>query len=386
VQPGPYYLRTNAQTTGRLAGAKEVFADQYYGGARESKDASLVRVRAGDNLAGLDFRLSLEPSVSVHGWVTGVPEEPVVQTPQAQQQSNPPVPVFGAFFAPGGARTGTRETLVTISPVAERITGNWSRITEGSEHRFEFPDLPPGRYRIEAVYRSPDRTYGASQTLDLHAGSGDVVLALTPSVDLHGTLQTEGDPGQTKFRIQLRRPETTTEPPVTAEVGADGTFTLKQVLDGEWELSVLLPNPGFLKSARLGDKDVRLTRFRAAPDAALKIVVSMRTATLEGELEPGSSGRAGFVIAPVKGPLHDISRYYHAGAVDDAGKFKIAGLEPGKYRIFVLGRTAASINFQSPEAVDQLYDLGQEVDLPEGGTVHVKTKLIPPEVAIKAVE
>src|SRR3984957_12080518 len=85
VDPGPYYLRTTS-AMGRLGGMpggrQMMLVDQYYGGARDSKDASPIHVGGGESLAGLDFRLISEPAVQVRGQVLGVPAEPESTQPQ----------------------------------------------------------------------------------------------------------------------------------------------------------------------------------------------------------------------------------------------------------------------------------------------------------------
>jgi hypothetical protein len=153
-------------------------------------------------------------------------------------------------------------------------------------------------------------------------------------------------------------------------------------------LAVTPVPPGFLKSATLGEKDVLFTPFDvgAGGDAPLNIVVSMNTATLEGELDAGSSDakRAGIVLAPVAGPYHDLTRFYYGGAADDKGKFKLEGIAPGKYKVFALEKMAAA-NFRNPEAIDQLYELGEAIELPEGATVQAQPKLIPLDRAQKVL-
>src|SRR6202020_491674 len=135
-----------------------------------------------------------------------------------------------------------------------------------------------------------------------------------------GTLKMEGQAprderpatkrlGATGLTVQLRRPDTG-QNLVSAELGADGHFSISQVLPGDWQLMVTPVPPGFLKSARFGDKDVRFTTFDIGSngDVPLNIVVSTNTATVEGEIE-GDSKRAGILLAPV-GPYHDFVRFY----------------------------------------------------------------------------
>jgi hypothetical protein len=339
-------------------------------------------VRGGENLAGLDFRLNSEAPVQVRGRITGVPQEAISSPTQAADT--------GVVFIHGPMQGGPA-IQVTISPV--EVAQRWynAASAQGPEFRFQLPDVPPDRYRIEARFQFGNKSYSANQILDLRAGSSDILLPLAAEKDIPGTVRFEG-PSTSRpngLRISLARPGGQNGNNTAAQVGADGRFLLERVAAGEWQLAVNPIPPGFLKSAQFGDKDVRFTTFDvdAGGTAALNIVVSMNTATVEGEIDSGSanSERAGIIVAPVAGPYHDLTRFYYGGAADDQGKFKRQGIAPGKYKIFAVEKMAAA-NFLNPEAVDQLYDLGEVIDLPEGATIQVKPKLIPMDRAEKALQ
>ena len=191
------------------------------------------------------------------------------------------------------------------------------------------------------------------------------------------------------MRVQLSRPGRL-QNNISAEVGPDGRFSLEQIPPGEWQLTVSPVPPGFLKSARIGDKDVRFSTFEVGSGAPLNIVVSMNTATVEGEVDAGASNapvdskRAGIVIAPV-GTYHNFARFYYGGPASDNGKFHLTGIAPGKYKIFAIEKMAAS-NFRNPEAADQLDPLGEVIDVTEGATVQAHPKLIPSQRAAQALQ
>jgi hypothetical protein len=402
VAPGRYYLRVSPAGAGRFGGPntgpQAMLVDQFYGGARDAKDAAAVHVGGGESLSGFDFHLISEPAVEVRGQVLGVPTEPEPGQKQPAHSEGLVELSSGTIggFGGGIADTGIR---VRISP-AELNSQRWTTgvIALGPEHRFETPAVPAGRYRIEAELHAGNKAYGASQIVDLHPGSGEISLTLAPAVDIHGTLRVDGQAphtdlpatsrlGSNTLRVQLVRPETR-QSNVSAEVGADGRFTLEQVLPGEWELLVTPVPPGFLKLANFGEKDVRFTTFEAGSSSALplNIVVSMHTATIEGEVDGASSdsARSGIVIAPV-GPYHNLARFYYGGTTGTDGKFHIGGIAPGKYKVFAIEKMAAT-NFRNPEAADQLDELDDEIDLKEGTSVKAHPRLIPAERATQALQ
>ena len=402
VSPGRYYIRVSPAGAGGFGGPntgrQAMLVDQFYGGAREAKDAAGVHVGGGESLSGFDFHLISEPAVEVRGQVLGVPTE---REPAQAQASRPEelVDSDGGIIAGVGVSMNDPGIQIRISPV-EAGSQRWAFGVgaQGPEHRFETAPVPAGRYRIEAELHAGSKAYGASEIIDLHPGSGEILLTLAPAIDIHGTLRVEGQaprtdgpaaslPGGNTLRVQLVRPETRMSH-VSAEVGADGRFTLEQVLPGEWELSVTPVTPGFLKSASFGDKDVRFTAFEAGSSSGvpLNIVVSMHSAVIKGEVDGASpdSARAGIVIAPM-GPYHNLARFYYGGATGTNGKFHIGGIAPGKYKVFAIEKMAAA-NFRNPEAADQLDELGEEIDVAEGAAVEAHPKLIPTERAAQALQ
>jgi hypothetical protein len=371
--------------------------EQYYRGVREAKDATAVHVRGGESLTGLDFHLVSEPAVGVRGQIKGVPEE--ADAPQANAEAVVAVTRAGPnrFVGVGG-----RGVEVRISP-AEFGQEQWSigTVAQGPDYRFQLGGVTPGRYRIEAAFDSRGKTYGASQVFDFRPGSSEIQLTLAPTADIQGTFRVEGEaPAREEtpvvarafgngFLVQVTRPGGSVRlGNPSAQVGADGRFTISQVAPGAWQLSVAPVPPGYLKSAQFGDQDVRFTTFEVASgsNATLNIVVSMRTATVEGQVEAGGSEarRAGVLLAPV-GAYHDLARFYYGTAADDDGKFKLRGIAPGRYKIFAVEKMAAT-SFRNPEAADQLDQFGEVIDVAEGATLEAHPKLIPAERAAKAIE
>lgn len=374
VDPGQYYPVVSAAFRGP-GPSSQFSANQFYGGARESKDANSVSIRGGESLTGIDFRLSVELPVEARGRIVGVPERP---------EPSPPVR-DGSKPLPHRIRT-----TVTIMP-AEAGSPGWQRGvgTTAPGYEFDFGQIPGGRYRIEAEDRGEGRLYAASQMVEVRQGMGEILLNLAPAIDLKGQIRVEGagGPPPASLKVALGR-GTPVRRTVSAPVGSDGGFMLAEIAEGAWGLAVTpLPRGSFLKSATLGDKDVRFKWLDIGPktDAPLNIVISMNSGKVEGEVDAGGndSARAGILLAPV-GPLHNLTRFYYNTPADASGKFKFTSVAPGKYKIFALEKMAA-MNFRSPEAADQLDLLGTEIEVTEGATVQAHPKLIPIDRAREAL-
>jgi protocatechuate 3,4-dioxygenase beta subunit len=296
VDPGRYYLRVTPSGPRWFGGpdaGRPMLADQFYRDARDSKDAAAVHVGTGKSLAGCDFHLVSGEAVEVRGQILGVPAEPEpLQTPSHSEERVQMTGRIGGFG--GGVDDPVQVRMSPAEPGSQRWTIGVA--AQGLEHRFKMASVPAGRYRVEADFQTGSKAYGASQIIDLHPGVGEILLTLAPAVDIHGRLRVERQapraeglaasrPGSNSLRVQLVRPEPG-QGNVSTAVGAHGRFTLDQVLPGEWELSVTPMPPGFLKWANFGDKDVRFTSFEAGSSSGipLNIVVSMRTAIIQGEV------------------------------------------------------------------------------------------------------
>jgi hypothetical protein len=401
IDPGRYYLRASASSAGQFGGfgadPQEKLMEQYYHGVREAQDATAVHVRGGESLTGLDFHLVSETVVGVRGQINGVPEEA-----DAQQKNADAVVAVTRSGPNRFVGVGGRGVEVRISP-AEVGQEQWSMgtVTQGPDYRFQLGGVTAGRYRIEAAFASKGRTYAASQVFDFRPGSHEIQLTLAPTVGIQGTFRVEGEASAREetpavaraygngFLVQLMRPGGSVRPGnPSAQVGADGRFSISQVAPGAWQLSVAPVPPGYLKSAQFGDQDVRFTTFEVASgsSATLNIVVSMQTSTVEGQVEAleSEAKRAGVLLAPV-GAYHNLARFYYGTAADDDGKFKLRGIAPGRYKIFAVEKMAAA-GFRNPEAADQLDQFGEVIEVAEGATLEAHPKLIPADRAAKAIE
>ena len=372
LDPAQYYLRANPDVFMNDDDGSEKLSPQYYGGAREWKISTVLNVHSGDKLVSLDFHLIADQHYPIHGHVTGVPD----LGPSAD------------FVQTLGAQP--RGVEVMISPAGDGAQ-QW---TTGGEfqppdYTFDFSSYPGDMYHLNAFLRANGKLWSASQIVDSRQPVGEVVLALIPAVDIKGQLRIEGEPHQpvTAVRIALNRQGSGGQG-ISVTPAADGTFTLPQVAPGEWTMTIApLPQGGFIKSVLLGDKDFRFARLVVEPgsDAPLHVVLSTRSAKIEGQVDAasGDSKRAGIVLAPV-GKLHNLARFYYGVVTADDGKFQMQDIAPGKYKIFALEKLAP-LAFRNPEAEEQLDPLGQEIDVAEGATLRLHPKLIPTDRAREAL-
>jgi protocatechuate 3,4-dioxygenase beta subunit len=359
IVPGQYYLHAEPPYG---FGMTEPLVQQFLGGARESKDSTTLNINGGENLTGVDFHMTSEPAITVHGRVAGLPDT----------EHN---------------AEAVKITLWQADEYVQNRTGIQDT-PKAPDYAFRF-DLKPGRYRIEASAQIDGKGWTATQLVDTRRASEDVILALAASRDVKGRLRIEGLGAPSAGSFNIRLSHTGLGSRISAPVAADGTFTLAQVSPGDdWVINVNpLPPGAFVKVARFGDQDIRFARMQIAPDSddPVSIVISMNTAHVHGEVDSGSgdSKRAGILLAPT-GPYSTLIRFYYVATTDDSGKFELKDIAPGKYKIFALEKLAPA-EFRSPEAASQLDPLGEEIELGEGARLEVHPKLIPVERAHEAL-
>ncbi len=367
IDAGQYYLRV-APTELLDADPTQSFAVRFYGDTAAWKDSTPVYMHAGDSLAGLDFHLNTARRYRIQGRVTGVPDP----GPPSKDRTERWIEVSITQSLEGGLRlTGTANA-------------------RPPDYRFDFGDVPDGSYYVDASLHDGNRTWAAAQLVDSRRPAGEILLSLAAASAVKGHLRVEGEAEQpqTVPQITLIHSSSARNENISVRPGPDGSFTLSQVPPGEWFVNLTPTATGaYLKSVRLGDKDVLFTQFPIEPgsEAALDIVVSTRFAKLQGQVDgaPGDSKRAGIVLAPT-GRFHTLARYYYGTVTDDEGQFRMQNLAPGKYKIFALEKLAAA-GFRNPEAADRLDALGEEIELREGGTLEVHPRLIPMETARRAL-
>jgi protocatechuate 3,4-dioxygenase beta subunit len=392
ADPGEYYLRCIPNTQRQMRQVHvEMAVPQYFGGARDSKDATPVYLRGGDILSGIDFRLTAEAPATITGHVTGVPQlDPPLEAVAAGQ--DPRVGnIRNRRFNPGGGQT----VMVELSGAddSQNLFGSRGTGAQAPEYQFEMPENVPGRYRLQATIRAKDKTYCASQIIDAHEGPNEIVLAMAPAVALKGHLKVEGPAPHAVdgYNVMLAPPGMGPRAGTyTSSVKKDGSFVIDDVPPGEWLLNFNPSEAGvFEKSVLLGDKDFLYKRLEIPPgsDAPLNIVLSSNTAVVSGEIDAADAGgaakRAGILLEPI-GKWHTLARFYYSALADDNGKFKVNGVAPGRYKIFALEKIATG-SFRTVEPAELLEaafkEQAEELEVTEGAKVESHPKLIPEDKA-----
>ena len=301
---GTFYLKA---TRYRRGSGRPQPVSSYYPGTADESHAAPVELRAGAQLRGFDIRLQSTGSYLVH-----------FEFPEG----HPPEDGYGAYLVnEQGAIVG----YTAIFPQTGLV----------------FSGIPPGSY--EAVVRVSNGEKQAYAIPHVDVRNADVdggTLTFLPGVDVAGSVRVEGGAfnGFEKLRINLQPPHRAPHlGNLSTEVNADGSFLLKDLAPMVYEVATNRVAGVYLKSLRMGDKqlaDLRVDLASKLPP--LTIVLGADVGEVEGSVknakgEPVVRARVTVIAYGDHSGRIDLSRI---GFTDDKGEFKIKDVAPGEYKVF----------------------------------------------------
>jgi len=336
--------------------ARAVFGVQFYPGADRMSAALVITVEPGREVRGMDFHMSANPTSTLRGTVI------------------PPVEL------PADTRI---DVAIVQQDLPDENQAKFAFNVPGPHYSFEQYGVAPGEYLLMTYLSLGDRQFRGVQHVEISGGADkEVTLKLEPGTDLAGSLRIEGEAAeQREYKVELSPGESFSpnEPRPTAAVKADGTFVIKSVTPGVWDIGVNpIPSGGYIKSMRLGDQDVLTEDMMIGPgtDKVLRIVVSARGGVLEGHVKRSEEAtRAVILLAPVGRFAHVLS-FYSQGIADETGHFKMEGLTPGTYKLYAFEAMEYGA-WQNPEFLRPFESYGEKVEIAEGTNPPKELQLIP---------
>jgi hypothetical protein len=303
LRPGTFYLKA----THDLGIPGQRVAATYYPGAADQSRAAPVVVSAGSQLQGFDIRLQPAAAYSVR-----------FKTPEGFQVEG----FYNAFLAP---EQGPRP------PEA----------AEFSHEGVVFPAVPPGSY--EAVITTSaggKKIYAIQQIEVVNADVDGGTLTFLPGVEVAGSVRVEGGafPDLARLQIDLQSEhEILVAETQTAEVNPDGSFLAKDVPPLTYQLAINRVPGVYLKSVRMGDKQLADRRIDLASKLEPLIIV---LGADEGEVEGSVQNAQGDPVVRARvnviayGDHSDRGDFNRFGFSDGKGEFNIKNVPPGEYKVF----------------------------------------------------
>jgi hypothetical protein len=328
----------------------------YHPGTTDPAAAQPVDVRAGQTTPGIDFAVATASTFHVRGQVI-----------IAGAESSLDVTV--------GARTVEAGTALPILGVKAKAGF------------FDLPRVPPGRYYLSAQTAVPPGPLlrSAIQIDVLDRDLDGVTITLQPGVRLTGRLSIEGRESiSTNLFASVQLSARGMAGFSTIRFEPDGTFTIDNVVPGDYRLRVLRTPRSewqWVKSARFGGEDVLTAPVRVDGELKgrlLEIVLSPNSATLDARVVDGSQRPVSgvLVIAVPDATRRNQSQAYRTATTDADGRARIDGLTPGEYSLFATESIEAG-DWQDPAVLQRYERRGTAVRFRESATETITLRIIP---------
>jgi len=388
--PGRYYLlvsgKGNIQSSSFKVG-DVAYSPTYYGGVVNPAEAIAIDVHSGDDLAAIDVALSQQQHRAYR--ISGTIIDSTLGRP------------------PQFAQVG----LIRLLSNGEFQGDQQPSYFNASKGTFEIGDLGPGTYWVstQVLDRSPGgasgRTTGptggigavvdvsnrdlvrSAQLKVIVAGSDvdNLVLNATTGFSISGHLTIDGQSisaaaaGQ-GIRIELMGHPASLSPPQAPVVNTDGTFLLRNIGTGEYQVRVRgLQAPYYIKSVQLGADDIlgQTITIRGPLTSTLEVVVSLNPGTIEGTVvDAQSKAVSGIEVVLIPDRQRDRLDLYSTAATDSNGKFAMRSVAPGDYWIFSWEELDAYSYFD-PYVLREFLPQGKAVHISELSKETVEVRMIP---------
>jgi protocatechuate 3,4-dioxygenase beta subunit len=253
-----------------------------------------------------------------------------------------------------GLATGSKAILLLRSSDSSAMFSAGEVDPEG---KFDIPHVAPGHYSVIVATVLGDTPQSARSKLEV--GETDIEglrLSLASGTLIRGHIRAEpkADLRSLTLFVTLRRLEGDDDlsdgvtfndeaggSPTLGKVKADGSFELKEVPPGLYELEVSSASPQgksyFVESAAVGTKETIESGLNVnGGTIPLDVTLSAGTGVAEGRVmndkkEPVVSAT---VIAVPEAKYQKRSSRYYRGSTDQDGRFTIHDIRPGNYTLY----------------------------------------------------
>jgi len=379
IPPGDYYLTAEAPRAAPAPGAGPAGQGikTFYPGVTDVTEARTITVKGGEEILGMDVGIRPSSSFRVSGQVTSL-----IPPPAAQGGAVVNAAVLVLLGRDATAADDTKQVgTVPLVPT----TG-----------KFEISNILPGTYDLFA--RVPDPGSQATGGAPVAWGRArldvrdldvpNVVITISPAVEVKGTVSAAGGKMPSSIRVQLIPDDAAGKIPAyqqvsgrSALVDASGTFSVPAVPEGRFRVSSVagLPQNMYLADVRQNALSVFDTGFdvNSGNAAALEIVLGDGAGTVEGVVMDGPlKVFPGATVVLVPEARRRSNRALYVSAISDAsGRFTLRGVAPGDYKVFAWESIPAFAHVNAAFLAKH-EDRGKLVRVGQQGTVSAELTVI----------
>jgi protocatechuate 3,4-dioxygenase beta subunit len=368
LAPGRYYLGAEDQNWNRVIGDMEfnpvtkdagekAYAKTYFPATLDLNKASTITVKEGEEIPAVDILMKEVVAYRIRGKVTDLLSK----------------------------NRGGQNAQVTV--LRRGSDAAWGEVgstnVEKADGTFEIPAVAPGEYSLLAFSFDDGKVHSTQE--DLAVGNVDIeglTVTIGPGVSIPGTVAWEGKPSLEKagLTVEVSSPEPVFVWGGTAEVDMSNQFTLRDVPEGEFRLTVTgMAKDCYVKEVRFGDALLPDVAFRVVKGSAgpLEIKVSSLGARIEGTVtNEDSLPVAGvWVVAVPEEPKRKQHYLFKSLTTDQYGHFDLRGLAPGKYKLFSWDGVEQD-EWEDTDFLKDSEEKGVTIDVKNSDTKAIALKLI----------
>jgi len=338
----------------------------YFPGKLTPQSGSVIHVKPGDDLQGMNIAIQAMPARRVRGFVTNLPSN----LPPSLEDG-------GTVFSQVRVRLSPR-TIPEFDRDSDPIGPGTS--VNRKTGAFEIPGVTPGSYYLFASL-----SVSGNAALYLHAripvevGNDDlkdIAIQLEPDFDVpvHTTIAGRPEnsvaPELAGLRVRLNSGNAAQRAPQQPA----GSFVFRQLRPVDDRITVdQLPEGGYVQSIRMGATNILTDGFhidRPSSDA-IEIVIGLNAGSVNGTVATDSTKPIENTTVALVPSTSDRRDLYKTATTDAAGRFSLTGIAPGDYLLFAWSDVPNGA-WQDPEFIKQYEDRGKPLHIEEGSAVNMQ--------------
>lgn len=374
LPPGEYYVSASNRNNMMMPGINNTepdgFAPTYYPGTPNLSEATRVPVKAGQEMSGANFALIVARMARVRGRALNSRGEPLTS---AMLMLTPADSMLG--FGPGN----------TINAMV------------AADGAFQFTNVPPGRYNLNARPRGMPDADSESAALPVNIGNEDIdnlIVVTSLGATARGVVLTDDGsvpsfrPEQVQIFAQPVEMSVNFMGGGPTRVNPDFTFEMTGLFDRRLIRASAGGNTGmntgwYLKAVMLEGEDVTDSGIDFTPGRAyesLQVIFTQKATDLSGMVMDDRNRPvldATVIVFPANRDKWTFqSRYIRSARPDTSGRYNLKTLPPGDYMVIAV-QNLESGQASDPDFLIRAREEGKPFSLNEGETKAVDVHLSP---------